>query len=67
MSYKVEGQEKVILKMTSNKELVLDNVLYVLDIRKNIVSKSLLCKNSFELIFVFSKFILTKNDMYVKK
>ena len=31
---KIEGQGKVILKMTSGKESTLNNVLYVLDIRK---------------------------------
>lgn len=43
-SSKVEGQGKVTLKMTSGKELVLNNVLHVPDIRKNLVSGSLLCK-----------------------
>nr|GEW61762.1 Pol polyprotein [Tanacetum cinerariifolium] len=32
-----EGEEDVILKMTSEKELKLTNVLYVLEIRKNLV------------------------------
>ncbi|KAL0545234.1 hypothetical protein IC582_020384 [Cucumis melo] len=35
---KVEGQGKVILKMSSGKELILNNVLHVPDIRKNLVS-----------------------------
>ena len=34
----IEGQGKVILKMTSGKELTLNNVLYVPEIRKNLVS-----------------------------
>ncbi|GMP86562.1 hypothetical protein CsSME_00039293 [Camellia sinensis var. sinensis] len=41
----VAGQGKVILKMTSRKELTLNNVLHVPDIRKNLVSGSLLSKN----------------------
>ena len=48
---KVKGQEKIALKMTSGKELTLNNVLYVPDIRKNLVSGSLLSKNGFRLIF----------------
>ncbi|KAA0060553.1 pol polyprotein [Cucumis melo var. makuwa] len=46
---KVEGQGKVILKMTSGKELTLNNVLHVPDICKNLVSSSLLSKNNFKL------------------
>uniref|UniRef100_A0A2N9IC33 CCHC-type domain-containing protein n=1 Tax=Fagus sylvatica TaxID=28930 RepID=A0A2N9IC33_FAGSY len=39
---RVEGKGKVILKMTSGKELTLNDVLHVPDIRKNLVSGSLL-------------------------
>ncbi|KAA0066206.1 pol polyprotein [Cucumis melo var. makuwa] len=46
---KVEGQGKVILKMTSGKELTLNNVLHVPDIRMNLISGSLLSKNGFKL------------------
>ena len=37
-SSKVEGQGKVVLKMTSSKELTLNDVLHVPKIRKNLVS-----------------------------
>ena len=56
----VAGQGKVILKMTSGNELTLNNVLHVPDIRKNLVSGSLLSKNGFRLVFEFDKFVLTK-------
>ena len=62
---KVEGQGKIVLKMTSGKELTLNNVLHVPDIRKNLVSGSLLSKNGFRLVFESDKFVLTKNGMYV--
>ena len=39
---KVEGKGNVILKMTSGKELTLNDVLHVPKIRKNLVSGSLL-------------------------
>ncbi|KAF5946834.1 hypothetical protein HYC85_017062 [Camellia sinensis] len=39
---KVDRQGKIVLKMTSGKELTLNNVLHVPDIRKNLVSRSLL-------------------------
>ena len=42
---------KVVLKMTSGKELVLIDVLHVPDIRKNLVSGSMLNKNGFKLVF----------------
>ena len=56
----VAGQGKVILKMTSGKDLTLNIVLHVPDIRKNLVSGSLLSKNGFRLVFEFDKFVLTK-------
>ena len=43
-SSKVEGQGKVVLKMTSGKELTLNDVLHVPEIRKNLVFGSLLSK-----------------------
>ena len=64
---KVEGQGKVVLKMTSRKELTLNNVLHVPDIRKNFVSGSLLSKARFKLVFESNKFILTKSGIYVGK
>ena len=66
-SSKVEGQGKVVLKMTSGKELTLNDVLHVPEIRKNLVSGSLLSKKGFKLVFVSDNFILTKNGMYEGK
>ena len=64
---KVEGKGKVVLKMSSGKELTLNDVLHVPDIRKNLVSGSLLSKNDFQLVFESDKFLLTKNGMLVGK
>ena len=47
----IKGQEKLVLKMTSGKELTLTNVLYVPEIRKNLVSGSLLNSHRFQLVF----------------
>ena len=66
-SSKVEGQGKVVLKMTSGKELTLNDVLHVPEIQKNLKSGSLLSKKGFKLVFVSDNFILTKNGMYVGK
>uniref|UniRef100_A0A2N9EQN5 Integrase catalytic domain-containing protein n=1 Tax=Fagus sylvatica TaxID=28930 RepID=A0A2N9EQN5_FAGSY len=64
---KVEGKGKVVLKMSFGKELTLNDVLHVPDIRKNLVSGSLLSKNGFQLVFESEKFLLTKNGMLVGK
>ncbi|KAL4011442.1 hypothetical protein IC575_028501 [Cucumis melo] len=64
---KVERQGKVILKMTFSKELTLNNVLHVPNLHKNLVSGSLLSKNGFKFVFVFDKFVLSKNEMYIRK
>ena len=42
-------------------------VLHVPEIRKNLVSGSLLSKNGFRLVFESDKFVLTKNGVYVGK
>ena len=63
----VEGVGKIALKMTSGKTVTLINVLHVPDVRKNLVSDSLLSMNGFKLVFVSDKFVLSKNEMYVRK
>ena len=47
----IKGQCKVVLKMTSGKEQTLTNVLYVPEIRKNLVFGSLLNSHAFRLVF----------------
>ncbi|PHU09513.1 hypothetical protein BC332_21373 [Capsicum chinense] len=64
---KVEGTRKICLKMTSGKVLTLNNVLYVLELRKSLISVSLLDKNRFKCVFVFEKIILSKGEVYVGK
>ncbi|WJZ87171.1 hypothetical protein VitviT2T_006572 [Vitis vinifera] len=66
-TFEIKGQGKVILKMTSGKELTLTNVLYVPEIRKNLVSGSLLNNHGFRLVFESNKFVLSKSGMYVGK
>ena len=56
---------KVILKMTSGKELTLNTVLHVPEIRKNLITGSLMLKNGFKLVFESDKFVITKAGMYV--
>ena len=47
----IKGQGKVVLKMTSRKELTLTNVLYVPEISNNLVSCSLMNSHGFRLVF----------------
>ncbi|KAL2474842.1 Integrase catalytic domain-containing protein [Abeliophyllum distichum] len=63
----IKGHGKVVLKMTSGKELTLNNVLYVLEISKNLVSDSLLSKHGFRMVFESDKVILSKSGMFVGK
>ena len=60
---KIEGIGNILLKMTSGKTLTLKNVLHVPEIRKNLVSTSLLVKNGFKVVFVSNKVVISKNDM----
>ena len=57
---KVVGLGKVCSKMTSSKKLVLNYVLHMPDICKNLVSGSLLSKHEFKLVFESNIFVLTK-------
>ncbi|KAF2298893.1 hypothetical protein GH714_028823 [Hevea brasiliensis] len=49
-SAKVVGKGSVELNFTSGKKLLLVNVLYVPEIRKNLVSASLLCKKGYKAV-----------------
>ena len=64
---KVVGKGSVDLQFTSGKKLFLNNVIYVPEIRKNLVSASLLCKNGLKIVFESENCILTKNGVFVGK
>ena len=66
-TFKVVGKRMVILKMTSGKKHTLNDVLHMPNIRKNLVSCSLLSKNDFKLVIESNKFVLTKSGLYVGK
>ena len=63
----VEGKGKVFLKWTSRKELTLNDVRYVPDICKNLISESILSKKDFRMVFESDKFVLIKGGVYVGK
>ena len=53
--------------MTFGKVLTLNNVLYVSELRRNLISVSLLDKNGFKCVTVSKKIIISKGEMYVGK
>ncbi|XP_076902762.1 uncharacterized protein LOC143557610 [Bidens hawaiensis] len=59
----IMGEGDVVLKWTSSKELTLTKVLYVPEIRKNLVSGWMFNKHGFRLVIESDKFILSKNGM----
>nr|GEW85284.1 hypothetical protein [Tanacetum cinerariifolium] len=63
----VKGKGKIDLVFTSGNTLTLKNVLHVLDVCKNLVSRSLLNKFGFKLVFESNKFILSKGGKFVDK
>ncbi|KAF3670777.1 COP9 signalosome complex subunit 2 [Capsicum annuum] len=64
---KVEGIGKVGLKMTSGKVLTLNNVLYIPELCRNLISISLLDKNGFKCVTISGKIIISKGKVYVGK
>ncbi|KAJ9561442.1 hypothetical protein OSB04_006602 [Centaurea solstitialis] len=63
----IKGIGEVVLRMTLGKELKLKDVLFVPELRKNLVSGWLLNKVGFKLVFESDKFVLSKSGMYVGK
>lgn len=57
----------MVLKMTFGNELTLNNVLYVPEVRKNLVSSLLLNKNDFDMVFESEKVVSSMLGMYVGK
>ena len=64
---KVLGNGTIEVKMSSNKMLILTNVFYVLDIKKNLVFSNLLCKSGVKALFELNKLILSKNGIFLVK
>jgi hypothetical protein len=64
---KVEGKGTVELEFASGKKLTLINVLYVPEIRKNLVSANLLCKKGVKAVIESNNLILSKGEVFVGK
>ena len=66
-TFEIKGQGQVVLKMTYRKEVTLTNVLYVLEIRKNLVFGSLVNSHGFQMVFELDKFVVSKSGIYIGK
>lgn len=64
---KVLGKGSVELNFTSGKKVLLVNVVHVPEIRKNLVSASLLCKRGVKAVIESDKMILSLNGVFVGK
>ena len=62
---KVLKKGTVEVKMSSDKMLILTNVFHVLNIKKNLMSANLLCKNGVKAVLESDKLILSKNEIFV--
>ncbi|KAG8500112.1 hypothetical protein CXB51_004144 [Gossypium anomalum] len=63
----IKGKRSIELQFTFGKVLTLNDVYYVPEVRKNLVSESLLNKFGFKLVFEADKFILSKGGIFVGK
>ena len=63
----IEGKGDVVLNLTSGKKLTLMDILFVPEIRKNLVSASLLSKKGSKLVFESDKLVLTKGGTFMGK
>ena len=63
----VLGKGKVSLKLTSGKSLLLQNVLYVPSLRRNLISSGLLEIAGIKQVIEAGKIVLTKNGEFVGK
>src|SRR5690606_29788823 len=64
---KIEGRGKVVMKMTFGREITLQNMKHVPDMRTNLVSGTLLSKNGFSTTLKADKLVIRKNEVYLGK
>ncbi|KAG6529327.1 hypothetical protein ZIOFF_011524 [Zingiber officinale] len=61
----VLGKGTIEMQFTSGKKMILTNVLHVPDVRKNLISASLLCKRGLKVVIEAEKLIISKNGVFV--
>ena len=55
------------LKFTSGKIVQLKNVQRVPSINKNLVSRSILCRNGFKVVLESNKVVISKSGLFIRK
>jgi hypothetical protein len=63
----VQGKGKIVLTLTSGKLITLTNVLHVPEMRRNLISGSLLMKAGLKLSFDSDRLVITHNGEFVGK
>jgi hypothetical protein len=63
----VAGKGKILLKSTFGKSLALHAILHIPDIRRNLLSGSLLNKARIKMVFDTDKVVLTRNGDFIGK
>lgn len=64
---KVMGRGRIILEFTSGKDLVLNNVLHVPTIRRNLISGSILLSVGYRIVMESNKVVISKNNVFIGK
>ena len=64
---RVFGKGSIVLNFTSGQKLTLINVYHVPDVKRNLVSASLLVKRGFKILLESDKVVITKNGVFVGK
>lgn len=63
----IVGTGNICLKMTSDKVVMVNNVLHFPVLQKNFVSTSFLTKNGIKYVFAYDKIVISKGEVYVGK
>lgn len=61
------GRGHVYLKITSEKILILYKVPYALNIRRNLINRSLLISRRYKIILEFNRLVITRGIKFVEK
>ena len=61
------GEGQVKLKLSSRNFLVLDGVYHISDIRKNLISTSLLVQQGYKVAFESNRVVITKHGVFIGK
>lgn len=61
------GKENINLRFTLGRSIILRDMLHALDIRKNLISGSLLVQLSYKIVLESNKIVTSKDDIFIRK